>query len=29
MNKKTYLKITAMVIALLLWFYTRYILGIN
>jgi len=29
MNKKTYLKITALVIAALLWLYVRYILGIR
>ncbi len=29
MNKKLYLKLTALIIALLLWLYVRHILGIN
>ena len=29
MNKKLYLKITALLTAILLWLYVRYILGIN
>ncbi len=29
MNKKLYLKLIALIIALLLWLYVRYILGIS